>query len=113
MAIADSALNIGADAIGGAISHIGLVDGGGTEISGGGYARQAVTWTGATGGLIRPNADLVFDIGSGTTVAGWRGFSALTGGTNHGGSALTSETYGADGTYTLLAASTGVDLDAV
>jgi hypothetical protein len=113
MAIADSALNIGADAIGAAITHIGLVNGSGTEISGGGYARQAVTWTSASGGLIRPTADRVFDIASGTTVAGWRGFSASSGGTNHGGSALTSETYGADGTYTLLAASTGIDLDAV
>lgn len=112
MALADSALNVGANAIGAAITHIGLVNGSGTELSGGSYARQAVTWTSATAGLVRPTADLTFSVPAGGVVAGWRGFTASTGGTNHGGADLTSETYSGAGTYTLLAASTSIDLDA-
>lgn len=113
MALAASALNVGADAIGAGITHIGLVDGGGAELAGGAYARKAVVWTAAAAGLIRPNANLVFDVPAGATVAGWRGFTALAAGTNHGGEALTAEAFGAAGTYTLLAAATAIDLDAV
>lgn len=92
------------------ITHIGLVDEAGIEITGGspGYARQAVTWTAASGGTIRPNADLVFDIPSGKIVGGWRGYSAGTAGTNYGGQDLTQETFVGQGTYTLVGASTGI-----
>lgn len=92
----------------GLITHIGLVNGSGVEISSGDYARQAVTWTAAADGLIRPNANLEFLMTSGDVVAGWRGFSALTGGTNYGGAALTEVTFGNDGTYTLTGASSGI-----
>lgn len=97
-----------------AISHIGLVDDLGTEITGGtpAYARKAVTWTAPAGGLIRPNADLAFDIPAGVTVGGWRGYSALTAGTDYGGEALTNEAFASQGTYTLLAASTSIDHNA-
>lgn len=95
------------------ITHIGLVDGAGIEVTGGTYARKPITWnTTDPDALMRPTADLVFDIPAGGVVAGWRGFSALTAGTNHGGAALTSETYGSAGTYTLLAATTSVDHNA-
>lgn len=92
------------------VTHIGLVNGTGTELSGGSpaYARQPVTWTTASDGIIRPTADLIFDIPAGATVAGWRGFSALTGGTNYGGASLTPETFAAQGQYKLLAAGTGI-----
>lgn len=89
------------------ITHIGLVDAGGTELSGGGYARQAVTWTGAAA-VKSPNADLVFTTEAGDVVAEWRGYSALTGGTDYGGAAVTTRTYTNAGTYTLLAASTNI-----
>jgi hypothetical protein len=99
-----------------AITHIALFDGG-AEISGGSpaYARKAVTWTGPTAGdgLIRPNADLDFDIPAGADVTGWRGFTALTGGTDYDGETLTTESFAAQGVYTLLAAATGIDHDAV
>lgn len=95
------------------ITHIGLVNGSGVEVSGGSYARKAVTWdTTDADGLMRPNANLVFDIPAGGVVAGWRGYSALTSGTDYGGHTLTQETYGSAGTYTLLAASTSVDHNA-
>lgn len=107
-----SYLNVVAAAGGGAITHIGLVDGAGTEITGTGYARQTVSWVNASG-QINMNSDKVFTIPAGATVAGWRGFTALTGGTNHGGFALTSESFPDGGTYTLQAASTYIDHNAV
>lgn len=92
------------------ITHIGLVDEADTEITGGtpAYARLAVTWVTASAGTIRPNADLTFNVPASTTVGGWRGFSAITAGTNYGGKALTNETFAAQGEYKLLAASTGI-----
>jgi hypothetical protein len=97
------------------ITHIALF-GDGSEVTGGSpaYARKAVTWTAPAGdGLIRPNANLVFDIPAAGKVDEWRGFSASSGGTDYGGAVLTEETFAGQGTYTLLAASTGIDFDAV
>jgi len=91
------------------ITHLGLVDDTGTELTGGGYARVATTWTTVSGGLIRPNADKVFTVPSGATVAGWRGYSASTAGTNYGGAALTEQSFATAGEYTLLQASTAID----
>lgn len=95
------------------ITHIALF-GNGTEVTGGSpaYARKAVTWTAPSAGLIRPDGNLVFDIPAAGVVDEWRGFSAVTGGTDYGGALLTEETYAGQGTYTLLAASTAIDLDA-
>lgn len=93
------------------ITHIGLVNGSGVEISGGSYARKAVTWSGSAG-VRSPSADLVFDIPAGATVAGWRAFTDLTGGTNYGGAALTPASFTNAGTYTLLAASTNFTVQA-
>ena len=96
------------------VSHIALF-GNGTEVTGGtpAYARKAVTWTAPSNGLTRPNADLVFDIPAGGIVDEWRGFSAVSGGTDYGGELLTEETFAGQGTYTLLAATTGIDFDAI
>jgi len=92
------------------ISHIGLVNELGTEITGGdpAYARQSVTWT-DTDGLIRPSVDLVFDVPEGVTVGGWRGFSAVSAGTNYGGGNLTDVAFSVQGTYTLQASGTGIN----
>lgn len=92
------------------ITHLGLVDAGGTEITGGSpaYTRIAVTWTAASGGLRRPSADSVFNIPASGVVAGWRGFTALTAGTNYGGKELPSESFTGQGTYTLKAATTSI-----
>jgi len=89
------------------ITHIGLVNSGGTEVVGGTYARQAVTWTGAAA-VKSPSADLVFDIPAGAEVAGWRGYSASSAGTDYGGATVTTRNYTNGGTYTLLAASTNI-----
>ena len=112
MAMTEGYRNAIADAGGNLITHIGLVNSSGVELSGGSYARKAVTWTSASGGTIRPNADLVFDVPSGSTVAGWRGFSASTAGTNYGGEDLTQESYTSAGQYKLLANGTGIKHEA-
>lgn len=103
------ALALEADAL---ITHIALF-GNGSEVTGGSpaYARLAVTWTAPSAGLIRPTANLVFDIPAGGVVDEWRGFTASSGGTDYGGAALTEETFAGQGTYTLLAASTDIDID--
>ena len=107
MSMAVGYINAIANAGAALITHIGLVDQTGTEIVGGTYARLAVTWTAAVAGTIRPNADLTFNVPAGT-VGGWRGFSALTLGTNYGGQDLTNEVFAAPGQYKLLAAGTGI-----
>lgn len=95
------------------ITHIALF-GNGSEVTGGSpaYARKAVTWTAPSAGLIRPTADLVFDIPAAGVVDEWRGFSASSGGIDYGGDVLTEETFAGQGTYTLQAAATAIDLDA-
>lgn len=92
-----------------AITHLGLVDETDTEITGGTYARQAVTWTAVSNGDFSPTADLPFSIPASVTVGGWHGFSALTAGTDYGGAALTQQPFVTAGTYTLLAASTAIN----
>jgi hypothetical protein len=92
------------------ITHIGLVDDTGTELTGGSpaYARKAVTWTASVAGLIRPNADHEFDVPAGASVAEWRGYNALTAGDDYEGEDVDLEDFTNQGTYTLLAASTGI-----
>lgn len=93
------------------ITHIGLVDDTGAEITGGSYARKPVTWAGAEA-VKSPSADLVFNVPAGATVAGWRGFTALTAGINYGGAPVTTRNYTNAGTYTLLAAGTNFTVQA-
>jgi hypothetical protein len=105
MALNSAALNAAVGGITSKVTHIALVDGTGTELTGGSYARQPVTWAAAANGVQRPSADLTFNVPAGT-VGGWRGYSALTGGTNYDGGDLTDETYAAAGQYVLQASST-------
>ena len=91
----------------GLITHIGLTNAAGTELSGGGYARLPITWSGAAG-TRSPNADMVFTVGAGAEVGQWRGYSALTAGTDYGGAVVTTRNYTNAGTYPLLAASTNI-----
>lgn len=109
MAMNETYLNATADHGAGLITHIALLNSSNVEV---GAARLPVTWTTASAGLVRPTADLVFTMTSGDEVTQWRGYSALTAGTDYGGETLTTATFGNDGTYTLTAASTGIDHDA-
>lgn len=108
MPMLTSYLNAVATAGAATITHIGLVNGSGTELTGGSYARRPVTWAAAANGVVRPTANLTFDVPAGATVAGWRGFTALTAGTNHGGATLPTETYTGAGQYVLDAATSGI-----
>lgn len=56
--------------------------GGGTEVAGGGYARQAVTWASAADGVKRPSATVAFPEASASwgTVVGWALMDASSGG---------------------------------
>jgi hypothetical protein len=94
------------------ITHIGLVDGGGVELSGGSYARLPVTWTGAAG-VKTPSTNLLFNVPAGATVAGWRGYSALTAGTDYEGKAVTSTPFTNAGTYSLLNSLTNITISVV
>src|SRR5690606_10237816 len=97
-----------------AITHIGLVNGSGDELTGDGYARQAVTWTSAGSGgddpgTIRPNANLTFSVPA-ATVSGWQGYSADESGTAYGIVDLDApEVFAAPGTAILVAANTALN----
>ena len=107
MAMTESFRNLMLDSSVDTITHIALFDGA-SELSGGSYARKAVTWGDAASGACRPTGDLTFDVPAGATVDGWRGFTAATDGTNYGGASLTAEGFAGAGQYKLLAASTGI-----
>jgi hypothetical protein len=94
------------------ITHIGLVNGSGVELSGGSYARLPVIWNGAAG-VKTPSNHLLFNVPAGATVAGWRGYSALTGGTDYDGKAVTSTPFTNAGTYNLLNSLTNITVDVV
>jgi hypothetical protein len=65
-----------------AITHVGAyTDLGTTEVVGGAYARQAVTWTASVSGVRDNNAQLSIPIPAGTTVQVGSGHSASSAGT--------------------------------
>lgn len=66
-------------------THIGAYqDLGTTESTGGSYARQAITWTAASNGVIDNNAQLTIPIAAGQTIVAISVHSAITGGTLYG-----------------------------
>lgn len=112
MAMNDTFMDALADHGASLITHIALFDDTGSEVSGGSYARQAVSWNSASNGQVTFSSDLTFQVPGGTTVAGWRAFDASTGGTNYGGPSLTNETFSNSGEYVLTANNNGIDLNA-
>lgn len=95
--------HIALDAIGAACTHMALYSdaAGTTEISGGGYARQAITWAAASGGSKAITGTEVFNIPAGATVRAIGVVTALTGGTQHAVDDVTPETFAAAGNYTV------------
>jgi hypothetical protein len=89
------------------ITHVGLVDVDGVELSGAPYYRVEVTWDVLEDGTMTPVSDLTFGVpGSGdelnpTEVAGFRLFDQDTGGINYGGKDIQIKQYITDGEYTL------------
>ena len=70
------------------------------ELSGGGYARQAITWNAATGGAIDSSNAPAFSVGAGVTVS-WVSFWNTAGTVRYAKKDVTNEAFGAAGTYTL------------
>jgi len=89
------------------ITHVSLhtADPGTTgadEVAGGSYARQAVTWDPASGGVKANATQLVWNIPPGTTITHVGGWDAAGGGTFRGGGPLTaSQSYPTGGTFTI------------
>lgn len=74
---------------------------GSSEVSGGSYARQTVTWSAASGGTLTNASSVEFDVPGGVTVT-HVGLWDSAGTTFYGGIELsTPETYGAAGIYEL------------
>lgn len=71
----------------------------GTEPSGGGYARQALSWSAPSGGVITATA--VFDIPAGATIVGIGVHTAVTAGTYLDGATITSQEFSSAGTLTV------------
>ena len=74
----------------------------GTELTGGSpaYARIASAWGAAANGVISSGPH-VFNVASGSTVAGCGFHSASTGGTYYDGVSLPSQAFASQGTYSL------------
>lgn len=106
MAITNALFNIGLNAQGAAAVLASLHSAnpgttGTSELTGGAYGRQSVTWGAASAGSIQTNAAMDFSVPGGSTVA-WVGLWASGGTTFLGGIQLaSSEVFGADGTYTV------------
>lgn len=75
---------------------------GSSEVSGGSYARESISWAAASGGTAVSDAEIVFDVPGSTTITYLGYWSAVSGGTFYGSRALdTEQTYATDGTYTI------------
>ena len=110
--------NKGADGIAAAVTRLALhtgdpggADTANNEVTGGSpaYARKACTWNAASGGTAALNADVVFDVPATTVswISGWN-----TAGTErYFKKDVTDEVFAAQGTYTVLASGTSLDLN--
>ena len=74
---------------------------GASEVAGGSYTRQAITWAPAADGAKSITGAPVFQVPASTTVTHFGLWSAVSGGSWRGGDALPSpETFSGPGTYT-------------
>ena len=82
------------------------------EVSGGSpaYTRKAVAWNAASGGTATQNGDVVLDIPAGTTVT-YVSLWNTAGTVRYLKKAVTSETFGAQGTYTVKGTTSTLDLN--
>jgi hypothetical protein len=95
------ATKYGTDAAYGAVYTTAPGASAGTEPSGGSpaYARKALSWSAASGGVITATA--TFDIPTGTTVVGIGVHTAVTAGTYLDGGAITSQAFSSQGTLSV------------
>ncbi len=114
-----TAKNVGVDAIAALALRVALHTGdpGGAnsasnEVTGGSpaYARKAIAWNAASGGSATPTANVVLDVPGGTTVS-WISLWNTAGTVRYYKKDVTDEVFGAQGTYTVLASGTSIDLN--
>lgn len=107
MAINEAGRNYMLDQLGTQLSHVALYsdDLATTEITGGTYARQAITWNAAASGSKTISNQPVFDVPAGATVRAVGFMTAVSAGTQYAMYNVTDETFAADGTYTITSAS--------
>lgn len=107
MAINTSGKNAMLDALGTLCTYMALYtdDTATTEVTGGTYARQSVTWSAASNGSKAISNSPAFNIPSGTTVKSIGLLTASTGGTQHAFYNANDEAYTGDGTYTVTSGS--------
>lgn len=106
MPLNDAARNAMLNNLGGLITHASLhtADPGTTgtsEVAGGTYARQSITWNAAATSNLDNLANPVFNVPAATTVTHVGFWSAVTAGTFYGSATVTSETFVGAGTYTV------------
>lgn len=76
--------------------------GGTSEVTGGSYSRESISWGSPTNGTASSSAPIVFDVPASTTITHLGYWSAASGGTFYGSRELdTSQTYATAGTYTI------------
>jgi alkylated DNA nucleotide flippase Atl1 len=82
------------------------------EITGGSpaYARGTIAWSAASGGAAAQNGNVVLDIPAGSTVS-WLSLWNSAGTVRYLKKDVTDEAFGAQGTYTIVAASSSIDLN--
>lgn len=106
MALSSALFDVMLDAGGAVATRVSLHTadpgvGGSSEVSGGSYARQTVTWSAASGGTLTNASSVEFDVPGGVTVT-HVGLWNSAGTTFYGGIELSSpESFGAAGTYEL------------
>jgi hypothetical protein len=105
--LVDAGKNAMLGGLSGVVSHVSLHtadpgSSGTSEVSGGSYAREAVSWASAASASVSSSAQVQFDVPGSTTITHLGYWSALSGGTFYGSRALdTSQTYATAGTYTI------------
>jgi hypothetical protein len=114
-----TARNVAADAVAALCTRLALHTGdpgaantAANEVTGGSpaYARKAIAWNAASGGAATPTANVVHDVPASTTVSWISGWNTA-GTVRYFKKDVTDEAFGAQGTYTTLAASTAIDFN--
>jgi len=105
--LVDAGENLALDGLAAGISFVSLHTAdpstdGSSEVTGGSYTREAISWAAAASGSVATDAQIVFDVPGSTTITHLGYWSASTAGTFYGSRALdTSQTYATAGTYTI------------
>jgi hypothetical protein len=114
-----TARNVGVDAVAALALRVALhtADPGGAnsataEVTGGSpaYARKPIAWNAASAGAAAPTANVVLDVPASTTVS-WVSLWNTAGTVRYFKKDVADEAFAAQGTYTLLAASSSLDLN--